>query len=83
MCRTAVESNSGSYAGRIAPPGMPKTTSAPTASSERTRDWAPVVGVGGVLLSVIGTFRVAAAERATKSPSCRGTEGRRVDGSTR
>ena len=45
-----VESNSGSYAGRIAPPGMPKTTSTPSASSERTRDWAPVTGG---LLSVI------------------------------
>src|ERR1051325_6073666 len=35
MCRTE-ESNSGSYAGRIAPPGMPKMTSTPRASSERT-----------------------------------------------
>ena len=50
MCRTFVESNSGSYAGRIAPPGMPNTTSAPTSSSERTSDCAPVTAL---LLSVI------------------------------
>ena len=42
MWRSFRLSNSGSYAGRIAPPGMPKTTSAPALSSERTRDWAPV-----------------------------------------
>src|SRR5689334_21892115 len=42
MCRTAWESKSGSYAGRIAPPGMPKTTSAPTLSRLRTSDCAPV-----------------------------------------
>src|SRR5690606_14100666 len=38
-----VESMSGSYVGRIAPPGMPKTTVVPTASSERTIAWAPVI----------------------------------------
>src|SRR4029453_2260768 len=42
MCRTFSESKSGSYAGRIAPPGIPNTTSAPTRSSDRTRDCAPV-----------------------------------------
>src|SRR5918997_63622 len=42
--RTFVESSSGSYAGRIVPPGMPNTTSQPTSSSERTSDWAPVIG---------------------------------------
>src|SRR3569833_4084589 len=30
----------------MAPPGMPKTTSAPTAASERTSDWAPVTRTG-------------------------------------
>ncbi|GAA4544736.1 hypothetical protein GCM10023192_55860 [Amycolatopsis samaneae] len=30
----------------MVPPGMPKTTSAPTASSERTSDWAPVTLTG-------------------------------------
>ena len=30
----------------MVPPGMPKTTSAPTASSERTRDCAPVTRTG-------------------------------------
>ena len=49
MCRTWVESISGSYAGRIAPPGMPNTVSTPAASSERTRLLAPlIVVVGGV-----------------------------------
>src|SRR5438445_10493587 len=43
MCRTLVESYSGSDAGRIAPPGIPKTTSAPTSSSERTSACAPVM----------------------------------------
>src|SRR4051794_27670484 len=41
MCRT-VESKIGSYAGRMAPPGMPNMTSTSRASSERTSDWAPV-----------------------------------------
>src|SRR3954469_12039585 len=45
MCRTFSESSSGSYAGRMAPPGMPKTTSTPTCSSERTRLCAPVIVV--------------------------------------
>src|SRR5688572_10006621 len=44
MCRTLRESNSGSYAGRIAPPGMPNTVSTPSASSERTSACAPVIG---------------------------------------
>src|SRR5215217_3717210 len=43
MCRTLVESKSGSYAGKIVPPGIPKTISTPTASSERTNDCAPVI----------------------------------------
>src|SRR5512133_559021 len=42
MWRTFSESNSGSYAGRIAPPGIPNTTSAPTRSSDLTRACAPV-----------------------------------------
>lgn len=37
MCRTLTESRSGSYAGRIAPPGMPKTVSTSIASRESTR----------------------------------------------
>src|SRR5690606_37813080 len=47
-CRTLVESSSGSYAGRIVPPGIPKTTSQPTSSSDRTRDWAPVIGTSSM-----------------------------------
>src|SRR3954471_14630925 len=43
MCRKRSESNNGSYAGRIAPPGMPKTTSTPISSRERTSDCAPVI----------------------------------------
>ncbi|GAA3390921.1 hypothetical protein GCM10020369_46770 [Cryptosporangium minutisporangium] len=40
----------------MAPPGMPKTTSAPTASRERTSDWAPVTdswagGVAGAFMA--------------------------------
>ncbi|MNW53215.1 hypothetical protein D3C74_307680 [compost metagenome] len=37
---------SGSYVGRIAPPGMPKTTSTPASSRERTIDCAPVTSSG-------------------------------------
>src|SRR3954451_13129048 len=44
MCRRRSESKIGSYAGRIAPPGMPKTTSTPSSSRARTSDWAPVAG---------------------------------------
>src|SRR5436190_5465639 len=49
--RTEVESMSGSYAGRIAPPGMPKTVSTPRCSRDLTSACAPVTccgaGVGG------------------------------------
>src|SRR5512136_21411 len=45
MWRTLVESSSGSYAGRIAPPGMPKTVSTPRASRDLTRLCAPVAGM--------------------------------------
>src|SRR3990170_284913 len=38
-----VESISGSYAGRIAPPGMPKMFSVPAASSDLIRLCAPVI----------------------------------------
>ncbi len=44
MCRIR-ESNSGSYAGRMAPPGMPKMFSAPAFSSDLIRLWAPVTCV--------------------------------------
>ena len=43
MWRILVESSSGSYAGRIAPPGIPKTVSTPAHSSERIRLCAPVI----------------------------------------
>ena len=41
MCRIRVESMRGSYAGRIAPPGMPKMSVTPAASREVTRLCAP------------------------------------------
>src|SRR3954466_5881005 len=44
MWRRRWESKIGSYAGRIAPPGMPKTTSTSSSSRARTSDWAPVAG---------------------------------------
>src|SRR3954454_12143446 len=61
------ESNSGSYSGRVAPPGMPKATSTPTASRERTRLCAPVMPVAGsaaasaIVRATVSTPRVAAA----------------------
>src|SRR3954470_19092080 len=76
MCRSRSESNNGSYAGRIAPPGMPNTTSTPISSRERTSDWAPDSCVTpepskGELL------------KGKKRPLVHGTEGRaRGDGST-
>src|SRR3954454_2841598 len=74
-CRTStwrmVESNSGSYAGRIAPPGMPKSTSTPTASSERTRLCAPV-------MPVAGSGAAAATERAVVSTPVRAAAASRV-----
>src|SRR5690349_21021672 len=77
MCRTFVESYSGSYAGRIAPPGMPNTTSAPTSSSERTSALAPVIdSVIRVVLSA--SVRCEMLGRPTKNPSCGCTKGWRV-----
>ena len=48
------ESMSGSYAGRIAPPGMPKIVSVPAASSDLIRLWAPVISslIDSFLLSL-------------------------------
>src|SRR5215207_14825 len=42
MWRLWVEASIGSYAGRIAPPGMPKTVSTPAFSRARMRACAPV-----------------------------------------
>ena len=68
-----VESNSGSYAGRIAPPGMPKTTSAPTSSSERTSACAPVISALLLIRHRCGLLRGSDGwVRPTKNPSCRG-----------
>src|SRR4051795_801777 len=76
MCRSRCESNNGSYAGRMAPPGMPNTTSTPISSRERTSDWAPDSCV---------TPEPSKGELLTgkKRPLVHGTEGRaRGGGST-
>ena len=68
-------SMSGSYAGRMAPPGMPKTCSVPAAS--RRRDQALRAGH---LAHLAGPsfVRVVAALPTEKTPPLRGNEGRRV-----
>ena len=66
MCRT-LESKIGSYAGRIAPPGMPNMTSTPSDSSERTRDCAPVTDsdlTTGAAAALVAAAVVAAAPDA-------------------
>src|SRR5436190_5210240 len=78
MCRNRRESNSGSYAGRIAPPGMPKTTSTSSSSSERTSDWAPVAG-SAVTMPFLGRGDGA----GKKKPLVRSTEGRARGGVSR
>src|SRR5664279_2270718 len=65
MCRTLVESSNGSYAGRIAPPGMPKTVSTPMASRAITRLWAPVTLTTGT----VTTGRLASTPRARIEPA--------------
>ena len=73
MCRI-VESISGSYAGRIAPPGMPKMSVTPAASSEVTRLWAPVIC--SLMRSGPLPRSVPGAPRPTKNPSAAlGNEG--------
>src|SRR3954471_1520418 len=58
----------------MAPPGIPKTTSAPTLSRDRTSDWAPVTvsDISG-LPSVLDSRKLA-----TKNPSCGARRGERV-----
>src|SRR5215831_1007035 len=66
MCRT-FESKIGSYAGRIAPPGMPNMTSTPRDSSERTRAWAPVTGsdfTTGAAAALVAAVLVGVADAA-------------------
>src|SRR3954454_17208250 len=60
MCRT-FESYSGSYAGRIAPPGMPNATSTPSASSDRTREPAPDTWTGAATAGVAPAAGAGAA----------------------
>src|SRR3954453_7127765 len=60
MCRSRFESKMGSYAGRIAPPGMPKTTSTSSSSRARTSDLAPVAGSAvTTCLSILGWSSVS------------------------
>src|SRR3954465_10675913 len=60
MCRSRFESKMGSYAGRIAPPGMPKTTSTSSSSRARTSDLAPVAGSAvTTCLSILGGSSVS------------------------
>ena len=63
MCRIE-ESMRGSYAGRIAPPGMPKMCSVPAASSDLIRLWAPVI------CSLIALLPSLAAARPVTCGSC-------------
>src|SRR5690606_33467043 len=68
------ESCSGTYAGRIAPPGMPNTTSTPSASNDRTSAPAPVVGTRGAVAPVPsvsdGTGATAPRRAARWANSC-------------
>ena len=52
MCRIRL-SMRGSYAGRMAPPGIPKMSCVPAASSDLIRLCAPVIGVPVVSLIVL------------------------------
>ena len=54
MWRMRVESMSGSYAGRMAPPGMPKMSVAPALSSDLIRLCAPVMPSPDVDFPVVG-----------------------------
>ncbi len=74
MCRIAVESMSGSYAGRIAPPGMPKMFSAPAASSDLIRLCAPVI-CSLILWFLSSLVAITHPVRPTKNPSARGQRG--------
>src|SRR6478672_1740559 len=74
MCRIAVESMSGSYAGRIAPPGMPKMFSAPAASSDLIRLCAPVI-CSLILWFLSSLVAITHLVRPTKNPSARGQRG--------
>src|SRR4051794_12025403 len=65
MCRIE-ESIRGSYAGRMAPPGLPKISVVPAASSDLIRLWAPVT------CSLIDASRlVPCGAWPTKNPSAR------------
>ena len=60
-CRTRMwrieESISGSYAGRIAPPGMPKMFSVPAASSDLIKLCAPVIDAPACWLITVSVSR--------------------------
>src|ERR1700684_2966308 len=69
MCRID-ESMSGSYTGRIAPPGRPNMTSTPSISRLLMRAWAPV----SFMISSSAGFDKTAAGMKNPSP---GGEGRK------
>src|SRR6476661_4441029 len=82
MCRM-LESIRGSYAGRMAPPGMPKMSVTPAASRDLTRLWAPVIcpscSLMSVLLAFIGTAFVGPCsvewqQRTPRLPGQRGVD---------
>src|SRR4051794_6634999 len=58
----------------MAPPGIPKTTSTPAASSDRIRLWAPVMPLTGsaaasaIVRAVVSTPRVACAAASVGAP---------------
>ncbi len=57
MCRMRCESIKGSYAGRIAPPGMPKMSVTPAASRDVTRLCAPETCPLCSLIALLPCFR--------------------------
>src|SRR5262245_4165349 len=68
MWRSRVESRSGSYAGRIAPPGMPKTVSTPSSSSARMSDWAPVTCACPSVMIVVASSESACPGSGNEKP---------------
>src|SRR3954451_12533511 len=78
MCRIE-ESINGSYAGRMAPPGMPKMCSTPAASSDWTRLFAPVICSLILLVPHLLAAGTAAAERTVPNKKPLGRKATRGD----
>src|SRR3954454_225667 len=75
------ESISGSYAGRIAPPGMPKMCSVPAASSDLTKLCAPLIVAPACWLITVSCLVVG--ERKTPRPRSARGDAKVEAGSTR